>query len=123
MIETPERIWAFEPDIFDDVSVWQDKPSPNRDTIEYVRVDLYLQCLAYETQASEAYEKQKQAEAREEGRREGMEEAANIALNANLANGESRNLLYGDEARGFAMGISGAYEAIRAALRNGEGGE
>ena len=39
MSEVPERIWAFEPDIFDNASVWQDAPSPAGDTIEYVRAD------------------------------------------------------------------------------------
>ena len=41
MTETPERIWAFTPDIFDNMSLWQDAPSPNGDTIEYIRADLH----------------------------------------------------------------------------------
>jgi hypothetical protein len=36
----PERIWAFMPDIFDNMSVWQDEPSPNGDTVPYNRADL-----------------------------------------------------------------------------------
>lgn len=40
MSEAPERIWAFMPDIFDNISVWQDQPSPALDTTEYVRADL-----------------------------------------------------------------------------------
>jgi hypothetical protein len=39
MSDAPERIWAFLPDIFDNISVWQDEPSPNGDTTEYVRAD------------------------------------------------------------------------------------
>ena len=38
--EAPERIWAFTPDIFDNMFVWQDQPSPAGDTTEYVRADL-----------------------------------------------------------------------------------
>jgi hypothetical protein len=37
--EAPERIWVFEPDIFDNMSIWQDAPSPSGDTAEYVRAD------------------------------------------------------------------------------------
>ena len=40
MSEAPERIWAFMPDIFDNISVWQDQPSPALDTTEYIRADL-----------------------------------------------------------------------------------
>ena len=40
MSEAPERIWAFEPDIFDNCSLWQDQPSPKGDTTEYIRADL-----------------------------------------------------------------------------------
>lgn len=36
----PERIWAFAPDIFDNMSVWQDQPSPAGDAVEYIRADL-----------------------------------------------------------------------------------
>ena len=36
----PERIWAFCPDIFDNMSVWQDQPSPAGDSIEYLRADV-----------------------------------------------------------------------------------
>lgn len=50
MSDAPERIWAFEPDIFDNIGVWQDKPSLNKDTIEYVRIDLYDK-LGYEVKA------------------------------------------------------------------------
>ena len=39
MSEAPERIWAFVPDIFDNMSVWQDQPSPALDTTEYIRAD------------------------------------------------------------------------------------
>lgn len=39
-MSTPDRIWAFEPDIFDNMSVWQDSPSPAGDTLEYIRADL-----------------------------------------------------------------------------------
>jgi hypothetical protein len=39
-MNTHERIWAFEPDIFDNMSVWQDSPSPAGDTVEYIRADL-----------------------------------------------------------------------------------
>lgn len=37
--DTPERIWAFAPDIFDEMSVWQDQPSLNGDAVEYIRAD------------------------------------------------------------------------------------
>lgn len=40
MSDAPEKIWAFASDIFDNMSVWQDQPSPNGDTVEYVRADL-----------------------------------------------------------------------------------
>ena len=40
MSDAPERIWAFMPDIFDNMSVWQDQPSPALDTTEYIRADL-----------------------------------------------------------------------------------
>ena len=40
MSEAPERIWAFMPDIFDNISIWQDQPSPALDTTEYIRADL-----------------------------------------------------------------------------------
>lgn len=38
---TPERIWAFEPDIFDNCSLWQDQPSPKGDTKEYILMDAH----------------------------------------------------------------------------------
>ncbi|HEV8035774.1 hypothetical protein, partial [Yoonia sp.] len=58
-------------------------------------------------------------DARQDGWRAGMEAAAKVALNASLANGESPLQLVGDEARGFAMGISGAHAAIRALAEKG----
>jgi hypothetical protein len=39
-MSAPERIWAFAPDVFDNMSVWQDEPSPAGDTTEYIRADL-----------------------------------------------------------------------------------
>ena len=35
MSEAPARIWAFMPDIFDNISIWQDQPSPALDGTEY----------------------------------------------------------------------------------------
>lgn len=63
--EAPERIWAMPSEYMG----WTDgyacdlRYPEMEGKIEYVRIDLYqelaLQCLAYETQACEAYEKQK----------------------------------------------------------------
>ncbi len=40
MTDAPGKIWAFAPDIFDNMSVWQDLPSPAGDTTEYTRSDI-----------------------------------------------------------------------------------
>ena len=40
MTDAPKRIWAFMPEIFNNMSVWQDAPSSANDTIEYLRADL-----------------------------------------------------------------------------------
>jgi hypothetical protein len=57
MSETPERIWAFAPDIFDNLSVWQDAPSPAGDTIEYVRADRIEELEDKLVKAVEGFEK------------------------------------------------------------------
>ena len=46
MTDAPERIWAFEPDVFDNMSAWQDMPSPAGDTTAYIRADLHAAALA-----------------------------------------------------------------------------
>jgi hypothetical protein len=41
MTDAPERIWAFPPEIFDNMSVWQlDKPSGKPNGAEYIRADI-----------------------------------------------------------------------------------
>jgi hypothetical protein len=52
-----------------------------------------------------------------------MREAAEMILSAPLANGESRLLLVGAEARGFGMGISAAEAALLARAAEIEKGE
>lgn len=57
----PGKFWAFPPDTFDNVSLWQDQPSPAKDAPEYTRSDLIPAMLA---------------EARAEGIREAIEAVA-----------------------------------------------
>jgi chromosome segregation ATPase len=40
MSDLPERIFASPPDIFDGMSIWEDKPTDGK-TVEYVRADLF----------------------------------------------------------------------------------
>lgn len=91
MSEAPERIWAFLPDIFDGMSVWQNQPSPNGDTIEYIRKDV-----------SDAAIRQAREDALREARNQVLGQTLIVAPN-NTPGREAAESIRSQLARGLAL--------------------
>ena len=114
----PERIWAFCPDIFDNMSVWQDQPSPAGDSIEYLRADVADAAVAAAYEAAARWHNENS-----EHDQHGLDYSALVGIPisnaAELASSVKMHTYSADHIRALATDTqTDALEAVRREARN-----